>query len=104
MNRSLQKLLTYSQTGTHISTRHIGYWAQAVSPAVDNACILYCGSEYGNDQQHKLRRVKNEKDDFRFLPVDEHQATCLHINAIHYFQQHQDSIYFFETFNDTVCQ
>ena len=104
LDRTFQNLLTYDLSGTCISTRKLGYWAQAISPVVDNSYFLYCGNEYGPNERHKLRRIKNEKDDFLYLPIDENHSKYLHINSNHYFYQHQEIIYFFETFNDIVYE
>ena len=102
LDRTLQNLLTYNHLGECISTRKLGYWAQAISPIVNNSYFFYCGNEYSPNERYKLRRVKNEKDDSRYLPIDENQSKYLHINSSHYFFEYQENIYFFETFNDII--
>ena len=104
LDRNQQRLLTYDHYGESISTRKIGYWAQAISPVIDGSYFLYCGNEYGVDERHKLRRIKNDREDFQYLPIDENQSKYLHINMRHNFFKHQKIVYFFETFNDIVYE
>jgi len=104
LDRTLQNLITYNHSGEYISTRKLEYWAQAISPIVNDSYFFYCGNEYGPEEKHKLRRIKNGKDDSRYLPIDENQSKYLHINSNHYFYQHQEIVYFFEAFNDIVYE
>ena len=102
LNRSLRKLFIYNHSGECISTHDVGCWAQAISPTIKHSYFLYCGNEYSDNEQHKLRRMQNGKEDSRYLPIDENQAKYLNISSLHNFYQHQDTIYFFETFSDIV--
>lgn len=98
LDRDQQKILTYDYFGNGITTRSLGYYAQAVSPMVDNSFFLYNGF----DINHKLHRIKNGEEDSTYLGVDENQAKYLFVFAHHNFYQYQKSIYFFQPINDTI--
>ncbi|MDR2967990.1 MAG: 6-bladed beta-propeller [Tannerellaceae bacterium] len=100
--RSLRKLIDYNHSGECVSSRDIAYWARAVSPTVEQSYFLYCGNEYGENERHKVRRIKNGHEDATYLPIDRNQAKYLHISSEHNFYRHKECIYFFEAFNDTV--
>ena len=104
LDRSFRKLQTYSHSGEYISTHDLECWAQAVSPMVDHTCFLYYGTQYCENERYKLRRVKSGQEDSLYLAIDKHQANYLKIFSNHNFYQHQESIYFFETYNDTVYE
>lgn len=98
LDRNQQKLLTYDHLGNSISTRNLEYYAQAISPKVDNSFFLYNGS----DINYKLHRIREGVEDSMYLAVDENQAKYLFIFAHHNFYQYQKSIYFFQPINDTI--
>ncbi len=98
LDRNQQRLLTYDHSGKSISTRNLGYFGLAISPAVDNSFFLYLG----NSTSHKLRRIRNEQEDFVSLAVDENLAKFLLVFAAQNFQKYQASIYFTEPINDTI--
>jgi hypothetical protein len=100
--RSLRKLMDYNHSGECISTRNIEYWARTISPVVGHSYFLYCGNEYGDNERHKVRRVNNGQEDSMYLAIDRNQAKYLHISSEHNFYRHQECVYFFEAFNDTV--
>lgn len=100
--RSLKKIMEYNHAGECISTRSIAYWARAISPEAGHSYFLYCGNEYGENERHKVRRVKNRQEDSTYLAIDRNQAKYLHIMSEHNFYRQQESVYFFEAFNDTV--
>lgn len=100
LDRGQQKLITYDHSGNSLSTRNLEYYAQAISPMVNNSFFLYNGF----DISHKLHRIRNGKEDSTYLDVDENQAKYLFIFAHHNFYQYQKSIYFFQPINDTVYQ
>ncbi len=104
LSRTLQKLLTYNHFGECISTYNLGYWAQAISPAVNHFYFLYCGNESGDNNRYKLRSIQDGQPDSLYLLVDRNQAKYLQINSENYFYQHRESIYFFEAFKDTVYE
>jgi len=79
LNRNVQILLTYNHSGECLSTCTLGFWAQAISPVVNDSYFFYCGNIYGKNQRHKLRRVKNGQEDALYLPIDKNQAEYLHI-------------------------
>ena len=97
LDRNQHRLLTYDHSGESLSTRGIGYYAQAISPLVDNTFFLFLG----NDYSHKLRRFSNGQEDSAYLEVDE-DLSYLFIFSVQNFFRHQESIYFFQPFNDTV--
>lgn len=98
LDRNQQKTITYDHSGNSISTFHLKYYAQAISPIVNNTFFLYNGF----DTSHKLHRIKNWKEDSVFLEVDKNQTGYLFIFAHHNFYQDHDSIYFFQLINDTI--
>lgn len=98
LDRGQQKLLTYDHSGNSISTQSIEYYAQAISPMVNNTFFLYNGF----DNSRKLHRVKNGGEDSTYLDVNEDQAKYLFVFAHHNFYQYQKSIYFFQPVNDTI--
>ena len=65
LNRALRRLLTYDFSGKFISNINLEFWAQAISPSVNNSYFLYCGNEYGDNERHKLRKFTNGKENFR---------------------------------------
>ena len=101
LSRSIKRLLTYTNSGECISTQTIDYWAQSISPTVENVYFLYCGNEFDDKQKHKLRRINNEKEDSQYLPVDK---KYLNFNWKSNFFKYQKSIFFFELFNDIVYE
>lgn len=98
LDRNQQKTITYDHSGNNISTFHLEYYAQAISPIVNNTFFLYNGFDAG----HKLHRIRNWKEDSAFLEVDKNQTGYLFIFAHHNFYQDHDSIYFFQPINDTI--
>ena len=98
LDRNQQKTITYEHSGNSISTFHLEYYAQAISPIVNNTFFLYNGFDTG----HKLHRIRNWKEDSVFLEVDKNQTGYLFIFAHHNFYQDHDSIYFFQPINDTI--
>ena len=99
LNRTQQRLLTYDHSGKNILMRNLEYYAQAISPKVDNSFFLYCGTDFN----HKLRRINNGQEDSLYLELDKNQA-YLFIFADHNFYQYQKSVYFFQPFNDIVYE
>mgnify|MGYP002961149887 CR=1 FL=1 len=98
MDRNQQKTITYDHLGNNISTFHLEYYAQAISPIVNNTFFLYNGFDTG----HKLHRIRNWKEDSVFLEVNKDQTGYLFIFAHHNFYQDHDSVYFFQPINDTI--
>ena len=45
LDRNQQKTITYDHLGNNISTFHLEYYAQAISPIVNNTFFLYNGFE-----------------------------------------------------------
>ena len=66
LDRNQQKTITYDHLGNNISTFHLEYYAQAISPIVNNTFFLYNGFDTG----HKLHRIRNWKEDSVFLEVN----------------------------------
>ena len=100
---SSRKLLTYNHSGENISTLNLEFGVASVSPTVENAYFLYCGNiAYDDKNRHKLHLMRDGQESERFLPMDEHRAKYLFLFGTHNFYRHQDFVYFFETFNDTV--
>lgn len=54
LDRNQQKTITYDHLGNNISTFHLEYYAQAISPIVNNTFFLYNGFDTG----HKLHRLE----------------------------------------------
>lgn len=98
LDRNQQKTITYDHLGNNISTFHLEYYAQAISPIVNNTFFLYNGFDTG----HKLHRIRNWKEDSVFLEVNKDQTGYLFIFAHHNFYQDHDSVYFFQPINDTI--
>ena len=98
LDRSQQRLLIYDHSGESISTHNLGYYAQAISPTVNNSFFLY----FDNAFSHKLRRVKNGQEDSMYLAVDNDRDKYLFIFSYHNFYKYQESIYFFQEMNDTI--
>ena len=67
LDRNQQKTITYDHLGNNISTFHLEYYAQAISPIVNNTFFLYNGFDTG----HKLHRIRNWKEDSVFLDANE---------------------------------
>jgi len=100
LDRDQQRLITYDNSGKNISTRNLGYFAQAISPSVDNSFFLFSDNAFS----HKLTRVSSGQEDSHFLAVDQERAKYLFIFAHHNFYRYQNSIYFFQPLNDTIYQ
>lgn len=100
LDRDQQRLLTYDHSGKNILTRSLGYFAQAISPMVDSTFFLYCGINFS----HKLRRVRNGREDSVYLAVDKSQAKYLFIFAYHNFYRYRESVYFFQPINDVIYE
>lgn len=98
LDRNQQKLLAYDHFGNSISTHNLEYYAQAISPIVNNSFFLYNGF----DISHKLHRIRNGEEDSTYLAVNKNQAKYLFIFTHHNFYQYQKSIYFFQPINDTI--
>ena len=98
LDRNQQRLLTYNHSGENISTRNLGYFAQAISPTIDNSFFLYSDNAFS----HKLRRVSDGQDDSLYLAVDKERAKYLFVFTNQNFFKHQNSVYFFQPINDTV--
>ena len=103
LDRSLRKLLVYNHFGECISNRSLEYWAQAISPVVNNIYFLYFGTQYNdNNEGHKLCKVKFGQEESLYLDIDKNKEKYLRIFSRHNFYHHKESIYFFEALNDTV--
>ena len=97
-----RKLLTYNQNGDNIATLNFDFGVMSISPTIDNAYFLYCGNFVSDKSQHILHKVRDGQENEQFLPIDEHRAKYLFFFGIHPFYRHQDFVYFFDIFNDTV--
>jgi hypothetical protein len=97
-----QRLLTYNQFGENISTLNLDFGVMSISQTVDNAYFLYCGNFANDKNQHILHKVRDGQENERCLPIDEHRAKYLFFFGFHTFYLHQDFVYFFDIFNDTV--
>lgn len=100
LDRNQQRLQTYDHSGESISTYNLGYFAQAISPAVNHSFFLY----FGNEHSHKLCKVRNGREDSMFLEIDKDRAKYLHIDADHNFYQYQKFVYFYQPFSDIVYE
>jgi len=98
---SQRKLLSYNQFGEYISIRNLEFDVQSIS-ILNDAYFLYSGSMYQDSILYKLHIVRNRQENERFLPIDEYRSKYLFIWRTQNFYRHQDLIYFFEPFNDTV--
>jgi len=98
-----RKLLQYNYLGKFFSEHRLGYFARAISPIINQYFFLYAGNEYdGVNNTHRLRRLRNGQPGSLCLPIDRNKANYLHIQWQHHFFLHQDTVYFFEAFNDTI--
>ncbi len=105
ISRSSRRQIIYNHSGEIISTQNLAYWAKSISPMVNNTLFIYCGNDYSPPQmQYKLRRIQNGQEDSQYLPIDENQGIYLHVMTEHYFNKHEEFIYFFEVFNDTIFE
>jgi len=107
LNRALQRILKYNHMGEFLSEHKLGYFAQNISPTINQYRFLYSGNIYdGLNNTHRLRRIRDGEPDSLLFPVDRHRANYLHIGIgqIDRFFLCQDlnNLYFFETFNDTI--
>jgi len=103
LDRSSQKLIKYNHSGDWISEHKLDYYAWAISPTVEQCDFLYCGNEYdGQNHTSKLRKMKSNQPDMRYLPVDQNEAKFMHFRVRDNFFCYQKTVYFFELFNDTV--
>jgi hypothetical protein len=100
--RNWMSLITYSNSGEYGSACKFEHFPQAISPLVNNSCFIYFGDTYTPTLQHKLQRLRNNREESRYLPADEHRAKNLFVFSTHNFNKHNESIYFFEAYNDTI--
>lgn len=101
--RNQKQIKKYAWNGNPLQTISLEHWVEKFFLQGD-LMYLYGGNETGEGNGFKIHILDyaSNKIISKYLPINEYQSKYLHVKLQQCFLQTEESLYFYQVFNDTI--